>query len=64
MSNKKKNPILEDSEKLRDEIIFDKVNEIFRTRPNDYISALREIGFEYHEDDDYEEREEKEAIPE
>ena len=64
MSKKKKDPVIKDYEKLRDEIVIDKVNEIFRTQPDNYIAALEEIGFEYHEEDDYEEAEEKNARPE
>lgn len=63
MSKKKKNPV-KDYEKLRDEIVIDNVNEIFRTQPDNYIAALEEIGFEYHEEDDYDEIEERNARPE
>ena len=42
----------------------DKVDEVFRTRPDDYIAALEEIGFTYYDDDDHEEIEEKNAKPE
>ena len=51
MSKKKKDPVIEEYEKLKDEMIFDKVDEIFRTQPENYISALEEIGFKYYEDD-------------
>ena len=64
MSKKKKDPVIKDYEKLRDEIVIDKVTEIFRTQPDNYIAALEEIGFEYHEEDDYEEIEERNARPE
>lgn len=64
MSKKKKDPVIKDYEKLRDEIVVDKVNEIFRTHPDNYIAALEEIGFEYHEEDDYDEIEERNARPE
>ena len=47
--------------KLKSEIIRDKVDEIFRTQPDDYIAALEEIGFKYYEDDDSEEIEESNA---
>ena len=63
MSRKKKDPVIKDYEKLRDEIVIDKVNKIFRTQPDNYIAALEEIGFEYHEEDDYEEIEERNARP-
>jgi hypothetical protein len=64
MSKKKKDPVIKGYEKLRDEIVIDKVNEIFRTQPDNYIAALEEIGFEYHEEDDYDEIEERNAGPE
>ncbi len=64
MSKKKKYPVIKGYEKLRDEIVIDKVNEIFRIQPDNYIAALEEIGFEYHEEDDYEEIEERNARPE
>lgn len=64
MSKRKKYPVIKDYEKLRDEIVFDKVNEIFRTQPDNYIAPLEEIGFEYHEEDDYDETEERNARPE
>ncbi len=64
MSKKKKDPVIKDYEKLRNEIVIDKVNEIFRTQPDNYIAALEEIGFKYHEEDDYNEIEERNAGPE
>ena len=64
MSKKKKDPVIEKYKKLRDEIIIDKVDEIFRTQPDNYISALEEIGFKYYEDDDDEQMEEATARPE
>ncbi len=64
MSKKKKDPVIKDYEGLRDEIVIDKVNAIFRTKPDNYIAALEEIGFEYHEEDDYDEIEERNARPE
>ena len=64
MDKKDKDNPLDDYEKLKDEIIIDQVNEIFRTQPENYISDLERIGFEYHEEDDYEEMEEKNAKPE
>jgi hypothetical protein len=61
MDKKDKDNTLDDYEKLKDEVIIDQVNEIFRAQPENYISALERIGFEYHEEDDYEEMEEKNA---
>ena len=66
MSKKKKDKTIEEYEKLRNKIAMDKVDEIFRTQPHNYISALEEIGFTYYEDDldDIEEIEEANAKPE
>jgi hypothetical protein len=65
MSKKKKDPVIEEYEKLKNEIIIEKVDEVFRTQPDNYISALEEIGFKYYEDDDDdEEMEEANAKPE
>jgi len=66
MSKKKKDKTIEEYEKLRNKIAMDKVDEIFRTQPHNYISALEEIGFTYYEDDydDPEEIEEANAKPE
>lgn len=64
MGKKDKTGILDEYEKLKNEIIFDKVNDVFRFKPKNFISALNEIGFEYHEDDfDEAEMEERIAKP-
>ena len=52
MGKKDKNSVLDDYEKLKNEIIRDKVNDIFRNHPKDYIAKMEEFGFEYFEDDD------------
>ena len=65
MRKKDKDSTLDDYEKLKNEITFDKVDEIFRNHPKDYIAKLEEIGFKYFEDDDdSEELEERNAKPE
>jgi hypothetical protein len=65
MSKKKKDKTLEEYLKLQNKIKMDKVDEIFRTQPDNYISALEELGFTYYDDDDdYEEIEEADAQPE
>jgi hypothetical protein len=65
MGKKYKDSILDDYAKLKNEIIRDKVNEIFRNQPKDHIAKMEELGFEYFEDDeDYEEIEERNARPE
>jgi len=65
MDEKEKDSVLDDYEKIKNEIIRDKVNKIFRNHPRDYIAKMEEIGFKYCEDDnDYEEIEESNAKPE
>ena len=65
MGKKDKDSVLDDYEKLKIEITCDKVNEIFRSHPKDYIAKMAELGFEYFEDDnDCEEVEERNAQPE
>ena len=65
MDKKDKDSVLNDYEKLKNELIRDKVSEIFRNHPKNYIAKMEEIGFEYFEDDnDCEEIEERNAQPE
>ena len=64
MGKKEKDSVLYDYEKAKKEIIRDKVEEIFRKYPRDYIAKMEELGFTYFEDDDYEEIEERNAKPE
>ena len=65
MGKNNKDPILDDYEKVKNEIIHEKVNEIFRNHPKDHIAKLEELGFKYFEDDnDFEELEERNAKPE
>lgn len=65
MGKKDKESGLDDYEKLKNEIIRDKVSEIFRNHSKCHIAKMEEIGFEYFEgDDDYEEIEERNAKPE
>ena len=62
MGKKDKDSVLDDYKKLKNEIILDKVDEIFRNHPKDYIAKMEELGFEYFEDDDdFEEIEERNA---
>ena len=37
MGKKKKDPAIEDYEKVKNEMIIDKVDEVFRTQPDNYI---------------------------
>lgn len=65
MSKKKKKPTNNYYDEIESEILRDKVNEIFRDHPNDYISELEELGFKYYDDDiPDEEEEERNAKPE
>jgi len=65
MDKKDKDSVLNHYEKLKSELIRDKVSEIFRNHPKNYIAKMEEIGFEYFEDDnDCEEIEERNAQPE
>jgi len=65
MGKKDKDSVLDDFEKLKNEIIRDKVDDIFRNHPKDYVAKMEELGFEYfQEDDDSEEIEERNAKPE
>ena len=65
MSKKDKESGRDDYEKLKNEIIRDKVSEIFRNHSKGHIAKMEEIGFEYFEDDDdHEEIEERNAEPE
>jgi hypothetical protein len=52
MSKKDKDSVLDDYEKVKYVIIHDKMHEILRNHPKDYIAKLAELGFEYFEDDD------------
>jgi hypothetical protein len=65
MGKKDKDNVFDDYEKLKFEIIRDKVDEIFRNHPKDHIAKLEELGFSYVDDgDDSEELEERNAKPE
>jgi hypothetical protein len=62
MAKKEKDP-LEEYLKLKNEMIRDKFNEIFRTQPINWKADLEEIGFKYYEEEDEEEIEERKACP-
>jgi len=63
MTRKKDKNALDEYRKIKSEMLFDKVNKIFRKHPDNYIQKLEEIGFEYHEEEDYEKIEEDSAAP-
>lgn len=67
MGKKKDDSVLDDYEKLKSEILHEKVNEIFRAHndPGVRINKMEELGFTYVEDEyDPEEIEEKNVKPE
>jgi len=64
MSKKKNDPVLDDYLKLRDEMLIEQVDEIFRNQSDNYVSAMEEIGFDWHEEEDFEKAEEDAAKPE
>ena len=64
MTKKDKDDILADYRSLKNAMVRDKVAEILRARPGNYVAALEEIGFKYYDDDDRDEFEEKNARPE
>jgi len=59
-----KNDSLDDYLKIKNELVFDRVNEILREHPDNCIQKMEEIGFVYHEEDDFEQIEEDNAVPE
>jgi hypothetical protein len=61
--SKKNNP-LDDYQKLRNEVIIDRVNQIFRKHPDKYIQKMEEAGFVYYEEEDLEKIDEDNAFPE
>ncbi len=65
MGTKDKDSIIDDYAKLKNKIVQEKVTDIFRKHPKDYISKLEDLGFTYFDDeDDGEEIEEQNAKPE
>jgi hypothetical protein len=65
MGKKDKDSVLDEYGKAKSEISHEKVKEIFRNHPKEYIAKLEELGFTYFEDDeDSEEIEERNARPE
>jgi hypothetical protein len=62
MAKKEKDPLGEYL-KLKNEMIREKVEDIFRTQPENWGEALEEDGFKYYEEEDEEEIEERKARP-
>ena len=65
MKKKSAKDILDEYQKLRDEMIIEQVNDIFRNNPVNYREELEKIGLQWFDDDDGEEkREEASAVAE
>lgn len=65
MGKKDKDSIRNNYGKLKSEILRDRVHDIFRNHPKDYLAKMEELGFEYFEEaDGSEEIEERNAKPE
>jgi len=57
--------IIKNHDEIDDEMLVEEVNEIFKDHPDEWISRLEDLGFEYFDDDMLdEETEENEAYPE
>ena len=65
MKKKDTKDIINDLHKLKNEIVIDKVNEVFKNNPENYKEELAKIGFQWFDDDYPDEIEEEEnAVPE
>jgi|WetSurMetagenome_2_1015567.scaffolds.fasta_scaffold37405_4 hypothetical protein len=51
MTKKKIKTKIKYYDKIDDEILFEDVNEVFSDHPEDYISKLEDLGFEWFDDD-------------
>ena len=63
MGKKREDSFLNDYQKTKNEMVFEKVDNILKNQPDNYREALGEIGFGYYEEENLEEKEEDEAIP-
>lgn len=63
MGKKKEDSFLNDYQKIKNEMVFEKVDFFLKNQPGNFREALEEIGFEYYEEEDFEEKEENNAIP-
>jgi hypothetical protein len=65
MKKKDIKEIIDELHKLNDEMIIDKVNEVFKEKPENYKEELAKIGFQWVDDDYPDEiEEENNAVPE
>ncbi len=53
-----------DTDDLDNEIIRDEIKRVFKNHPDDYISKLEELGFEYYDDGEEDTEEQEEALAE
>ena len=63
MGKKKEDSFLNDYQKIKNEMVFEQIDNILKSQPGNFREALEEIGFEYYEEEDFEEKEENNAIP-
>lgn len=63
MGKKRDDSLLSDYQKVKTEMVFEKVDNILKNQPDNYREALGKIGFRYYEEDNLEEKEEDKAIP-
>jgi hypothetical protein len=63
MGKKKEDSFLNDYQKIKNEMVFEKVDNILKNQIDNYPEALEEIGFAYYEEENFEEKEENEAMP-
>ena len=65
MKKKDKKKTINDLHKLKNEIVIDKVNEVFKNNPGNYKEELEKIGFQWFDDEYPDEIEEEDnAVPE
>ena len=65
MKKKDTKEVIDELYKLKNEIVIDKVNEIFKDNPKNYKEELAKIGLQWFEDDYPDEiEEENKAVPE
>ncbi len=65
MKKKDKKEIINELHKVKNEIVIDNVNEVFKNNPENYKEELAKLGFQWFEDDYPDEiQEEDNAVPE
>ena len=61
MKKRSDKDILDEYQKLRDEMVIEQVDDIFRNNPANYREELEKIGFQWFDDDDGEEKREEDT---